>query len=1047
MRVRGKNCTEGIFSNLLTVTVFDSEITPTTPTTISQTVCEDVAISQIIFNVAANALSGYVEGLPNGVTATFDKTTDTVTIDGTPTETGIFDYTVFSSVSATCSSTYTGRITVQSDSNIEAPSNKDQTICSCGEITPIEFKLNDDTLGATVSGLPDGIEWKIINNVVTITGNSCDTSGVYPYTVSPQGSCTDTDIPGSITIKNISPIQVTNGNQNEELCINTSLLTDIVYQAAPGETLNFIGILPTGITFVADPANGLATLSGTPEDSGIYNYTVTSDAACSDSINGSILVNQDPFFDLMEGSINQVTCVNNPIETIRFQIAKNITDVNFTPVLPSGISYAINNEQLIISGTPSSTQGNTTYTFNPNGSCDDTFSRQINLEFTEETTINLEAGSGLATQSVCQNTLIEPIQFTLLPAGTQVDQSTIPDFISVDEIDPTNGLWEITGAPLSTGVFKFNIESINSLNCNVSLPIQIENLYAAVSVVLDSGSDNQTLCNFNSPIENIVYRITGNIPDINIISVEGLPNGVTFYRTNILDGLLLTISGQANEIGEFEYNIIYDDCGSIENGLIKTSSPISINSTVIQTSCNSGASIDLNVYGGLPFVDGSGNAFYNINWEGPNGFRQNQLSISDLEAGDYTVTVSDVLNCGASQSKTFTIEPLIQLGVNLLSSSLANGCNGELGCANFEYIGGSGIYTEFVLEFLNPQTQIWDVKTPINNNYYNICGLDVGLYRVSVSDSKGCTTDPYMFSIENDNKFLIDTVVVQNSLCEGNDGSIIVEVISEDENLTFSYNGSTVSASALGDNRYELQIIGSEITDSVLEITNTSGCSISRNITIETLNSDFEYTSNSFENSGYFDVNENIRFTNTNTAASGVKLVNENIYSKIKWDFGDSTPFKTFTYPDDLTINSSGENIETVFHTYKNDGIYNVTLTSFNDAGCSVSVNKTIVVGKGSSVAFPTAFSPNNDGVNDLYSPTYRGLTEFTMFIYDYLGNLIFEYTTTDAIALENDDTWGWDGIEALNTEPKSGNYRCYFSGKTIDNKVIQKSVRFLIVK
>ena len=380
-----------------------------------------------------------------------------------------------------------------------------------------------------------------------------------------------------------------------------------------------------------------------------------------------------------------------------------------------------------------------------------------------------------------------------------------------------------------------------------------------------------------------------------------------------------------------------------------------------------------------------------------------------------------------------------------MSTSLANGCNQELGCANFEYVGGSEIYTGFLLESLNPQTQIWQVKNPLNNNYFNICGLDIGLYRISVSDSQGCTTDPYMFSIENDNQFLIESMVVQNSLCEGNDGSIIVEVLSVDQNLTFTYNGSTVSSTPLGDNTYELQVIGSDVANGVLEIIDAGGCSISRNIKMKTLNSDFEYTSFEFENSGYFDVNESIEFTNMSFVDGGV--FDPSIYSNIKWDFDDSTPFKTFSYPDDMVMNSNGESIQTVFHTFKNDGIYNVTLTSFNDAGCSISVDKTIIIGKGSSVAFPTVFSPNNDGINDFYSPTYRGLTAFTMFIYDQLGNKIFEFTSTEAIALENDNTWGWNGIEAMNTTPKSGHYRCYFSGKTIDNKVIEKNVRFLIVK
>ena len=804
-------------------------------------------------------------------------------------------------------------------------------------------------------------------------------------------------------------------------------------------------MLPAGITFVENPALGLATLSGTPENSGIYNYTIISDSACSESIDGSILVKQDAFFNLMAGSISQVTCVNSPIQTIRYQIDENITNVNFVPVLPDGITYAINNEQLIISGTPTLSQGNTTYAFNSIGSCNDTLFKQINLEFTEETTINLEAGSGLANQSVCQNAPIEPIQFILLPLGTQVNQSTLPSFVTVTEIDPFTGLWEITGTPLSTGIFNFDIESINSLNCSVSLPIQIENVFAAISVVLDSGSDNQTLCNFSSPIENIVYKITGNIPNINIVSVEGLPNGVTFSKTTILNGLLLTISGQANETGPFNYEIVYDNCGVIQNGFIKASSPISMNSTVTQTSCNIDASIDLNIFGGIPYVDDSGNPYYNISWEGPNDFRQNQISVVNLAPGDYTVNVTDAFNCGLPQTKTFTIEPLTQLSVNLLSTSLANGCNQELGCANFEYVGGSEIYTAFLLESLDPQTQIWQVKNPLNNNYLNICGLDIGLYRLSVSDSNGCTTEPYMFSIENDDKFLIESMVVQNSLCEGNDGSIIIEVKSEDPNLTFTYNGTLVSSTNLGDNTYELQIIGSDVGTGVLEIIDTSGCSISRNIKMKTLNSDFEYTSFEFENSGYFAVNESIEFTNMSFVDG--EVFDPSIYSKITWDFDDNTPFKTFSYPDDMVVDSNGENIQTVFHTFRNDGIYNVTLTSFNDAGCSISVNKTIVIGTASSVAFPTVFSPNNDGINDFFNPTYRGLTEFTMYIYDELGNLIFEFTSTDAIALENDDTWGWNGIEATNTTPKSGHYRCYFSGKTIQNEVIQKNVRFLIVK
>ena len=56
-----------------TVTVFKSEITPATPSTIFQTICEALPIDTIEFDVSANAVSGYVEGLPNNVTAIFSN--------------------------------------------------------------------------------------------------------------------------------------------------------------------------------------------------------------------------------------------------------------------------------------------------------------------------------------------------------------------------------------------------------------------------------------------------------------------------------------------------------------------------------------------------------------------------------------------------------------------------------------------------------------------------------------------------------------------------------------------------------------------------------------------------------------------------------------------------------------------------------------------------------------------------------------------------------------------------------------------------------------
>jgi gliding motility-associated-like protein len=53
------------------------------------------------------------------------------------------------------------------------------------------------------------------------------------------------------------------------------------------------------------------------------------------------------------------------------------------------------------------------------------------------------------------------------------------------------------------------------------------------------------------------------------------------------------------------------------------------------------------------------------------------------------------------------------------------------------------------------------------------------------------------------------------------------------------------------------------------------------------------------------------------------------------------------------------------------------------------------------TIYVPNAFTPNQDGMNDLFKAVVRGLDEFEWFIYDRWGQLVF--TSTDPEA-------GWNG-------------------------------------
>jgi gliding motility-associated-like protein len=167
-------------------------------------------------------------------------------------------------------------------------------------------------------------------------------------------------------------------------------------------------------------------------------------------------------------------------------------------------------------------------------------------------------------------------------------------------------------------------------------------------------------------------------------------------------------------------------------------------------------------------------------------------------------------------------------------------------------------------------------------------------------------------------------------------------------------------------------------------------------------------------------------------------------YAYIVWEFGDNTPFKVFYNPDDLLPNADGENFETVFHTYTTNGIYQVTLTVYNHFGCSRKVTKTIIIGSGATMMLPTIFTPNGDGINDMFRPSLMGLKDVTMYIYDGWGNVVYEVSSEVSLLTAD---WGWNGIEKGQTEPINNDYRYYIIATTINDKKIEKEGRFLLVK
>ncbi len=99
-------------------------------------------------------------------------------------------------------------------------------------------------------------------------------------------------------------------------------------------------------------------------------------------------------------------------------------------------------------------------------------------------------------------------------------------------------------------------------------------------------------------------------------------------------------------------------------------------------------------------------------------------------------------------------------------------------------------------------------------------------------------------------------------------------------------------------------------------------------------------------------------------------------------------------------------------HSYSEPGIYPVTLVVTGAEGCADSLTKTIIVRWDIKLFVPTAFSPNEDGINDVFRPSVIGPVEtYRMLIFDRWGNLLFE-------SLNSLDGWTGESSSGKQLDP-----------------------------
>jgi gliding motility-associated-like protein len=92
------------------------------------------------------------------------------------------------------------------------------------------------------------------------------------------------------------------------------------------------------------------------------------------------------------------------------------------------------------------------------------------------------------------------------------------------------------------------------------------------------------------------------------------------------------------------------------------------------------------------------------------------------------------------------------------------------------------------------------------------------------------------------------------------------------------------------------------------------------------------------------------------------------------------------------------------------------SITGERNPGCLLSDTVLIRVKQCNiHVLFPNSFTPDDNGINDLFKPSVKGLLQFyKLIIYNRYGQPVF--TTTDAAK-------GWDGRYKNSSKPQAGAY------------------------
>lgn len=347
--------------------------------------------------------------------------------------------------------------------------------------------------------------------------------------------------------------------------------------------------------------------------------------------------------------------------------------------------------------------------------------------------------------------------------------------------------------------------------------------------------------------------------------------------------------------------------------------------------------IDISVQGDAPFQ---------FNWSNGNITED----LQNIQQGNYDVTFTDVHGCSGTASASVGLAPALGISMN---SSDFNGfgvsCNGS----------NNGSIDLIITNGVLPNTFSWSTGTVSED----ISQLSAGNYSVTVTDDAGCTIGGNV-ALDEPSALSVTVTGVAPACFGGNDGT--ANAVAGGGVPVYSYEWSDGSAGGA--------LAAIPAGDYTVTVTDMNGCTAESMFTLPQPSEVIVSVQSDADTIPFFGLSAQLSATVQNASGTG-----------------------TFSWHPAASLNCAD---------CRNPQASPVATTTYvlvctDDNGCSGRASITIYVNRDKVFYVPNAFTPNDDGINDVFRIYSEGVQQADVFIFDRWGEKIYEWSGMDG---------GWDG-------------------------------------